>query len=506
MPSLISSSSAASSSTSLTSVAAAPESSSTAVSSTTSDVSSTATDYPIPTPGVEMPTRTYTGSISSFSTGTPVAIQNPSFESAGPAGESPQKRSVKRQSAAQVVEAAEGWTVQSCGTSETSDCQFENYDAADGTWAFSGKRGGLLYQDGVNLAAGGSYAFTFYWKVVSTYDGADSSSTGNQVTQSVYLGSNANPDVTKSFVPTVGSSTVESGADWVQQTFTLSLSCQYANFATAVRPDGSLDFRMFLEGKTASGTVGDFLWYVDDIRVQQLSPPAGGTLAYLTNTCKITPPASTTSSATSTYTVTQTYDTATTPTAGTNVLGNPSFESTSITETTDVNGFPLKARDWTSTGCAGRQCQLYASGSGNVICQDGSRCQYWRAATTYSRTLSVNIGATYFLSIWTLLGSVPTDAKTGSSVVRMTIAAPGAAPGGGGLVLSAENNAITNNWAENTKMLDLDAEFAQQLCGAADGDTTATCQITLSAEYTGSWNATDNLLNYFDNVSFFEVQ
>ncbi|KAK9791707.1 hypothetical protein SCARD494_07496 [Seiridium cardinale] len=502
-------SSTVSATTSDTSSSAVPGSSSTTISSTTSDSASTSTDYPVPTPGVEMPTHTYTGGISSFSTGTAVSVQNPSFEdsdSASTGAGDSQRRRAKRQSTAQVAAAAEGWTIQSCGSGDSADCQFENYDAADGVWAFSGKNGGLLYQDGVNLAAGGSYAFTWYWKVVSTFDGATSSSTGNQMTQALLLGSSANPDVTNSFVPTLGSATVESGADWAQQTFTVSkLDCQYARFATDVRSDGSLDFRMFLQGKTASGTIGDFLWYVDEIRVQQLAPPSGGTLSYLTNTCKITPPASTTTSATSTYTVTQTYAATATPTAGTNALANPSFESTSITETTDVNGFPVKATSWTSTGCAGRQCQLYTSGSSSVTCQDGTRCEYWRAPTTYSQTIGVTIGATYFLSIWTFLGNIPSPSKSGSSAFMLTVEPAGATPGSGGLVLLAENADITSEFLQSTGMLDLNADFAENLCGAAAADTTATCQFTISAAYTGTWDATDNLLNYFDNVSFLNI-
>ncbi|KAI0121006.1 hypothetical protein BJ170DRAFT_156736 [Xylariales sp. AK1849] len=62
-------------------------SSSSTVISITSSISSSSTDYPVPTPGVEQPTHTYTGSITPFASGTPVLLQNPSFENTGSGGQ-----------------------------------------------------------------------------------------------------------------------------------------------------------------------------------------------------------------------------------------------------------------------------------------------------------------------------------------------------------------------------------------------------------------------------------
>ncbi|KAI0121005.1 hypothetical protein BJ170DRAFT_688422 [Xylariales sp. AK1849] len=328
------------------------------------------------------------------------------------------------------------------------------------------------------------------------------------MTHAMILGnSGANNDPINGFVPPVGSATVQSGSDWAQQAFTLTLSCQYDRFASEVLSDGSLNFRMFLRGYAASSSLGSFTWYIDEIRVQQLTPPSGGTYSYLTNTCKVTPPASTTSSAaaTPTYTITQTYAPTATPAAGTNALSNPSFESITVTDyNTDVVGGATKATVWTYTRCQSKQCSLHDGMTSTPTCQDERECEYWLAGTTYSQTIDVDVGSTYFLSLWTLLQNAPA-AKTGGSLVEMTIEPAGATAGSGGVVLTVTVDA-NQDWTQCSQMLELDAASAQQFCGAAAGDTGASCQVTVVTGYTGSWSTSDGVGNYFDNVGFLLVE
>lgn len=454
---------------------------------------------------MEQPTKTYTGSIATFSTGTPVSIADSSFENrVVQIG----NRKGKRQSAAQVAAAAAGWTIESCGSGTLSDCQFENYDAADGIWAFAGPEGGLLYQDDVNLAAGATYAFTFYWKVMSTYTGATSSSTGNTVIQAIYLGNSEDTDVLSqtNYTPQIGVAIVDSGSDWAQQTFTVTLACQYAPFATALLPDGTFNFRMFIRGYSGSGSqapIGSYTWYVDKIQVQQLTPPSGGTIPYLSSACSRTPPASTTASttATSTYTITQTASATATPTSGVNVLSNPSFDTITVTNyNTDIVGGATKATVWTYTGCAGKKCALHDGLNQVPACQSGRYCENWVSPTTYSQTINISVGTIYFLSLWILTQATP--ATTGGAVTQMTVEPVGSTPGTGGIVLSVTVTETQAAWTQYSEMLSVDFNFLQEVCGAASGASSASCQVTISTSYMGDWTALDNAANYIDNVSF----
>ncbi|KAH6645097.1 hypothetical protein BKA67DRAFT_664938 [Truncatella angustata] len=251
------------------------------------------------------------------------------------------------------------------------------------------------------------------------------------------------------------------------------VTCDYVPFASEISPDGSLNYRVFVEGSASQPWPGvddgidgaDFLWYMDQICIQQVSPPPGSdAVAYLRNVCKRTPRATTTSN----YVVTQTYNATATPTAGTNLLGNPSFENYTI-------------------------LMIGYAASSAFASQDGSTCHYWYPPTQWSQTINVNTGSTYFISIRTFLASVPSSGKTGSSIVNFTMEAPGTAPENGAEVLSVANSAITPDWVQSTKMLDLDANFVQNICGSTDDSTTVSCKFTISTGYAGSWDTTDTL-------------
>ncbi|KAH8200140.1 hypothetical protein TruAng_005711 [Truncatella angustata] len=459
----------------------------TPVSSIASTATSSGVTFQIPTPGLQVPTNTFSGTVLPFTAGTPVAIYNPSFEEISRDG-SLSKRA-KRQSAFQIALAAEGWTISSCGTENLSDCVFQNYDAVDGTWAFSGRRGGVLYQDGVQLLAGATYNFTFYWKIVSANNnGMDSSFVKEHMDHRVSLGNtyiSQHDRYSRQFLYYFASDGFESGGaedsgpGWALETMGNSrVTCDYVPFASEISPDGSLNYRVFVEGLASQPWPGvddgidgaDFLWYMDQIRIQATT--------------------------TSNYLVTQTYDATATPTAGTNLLGNPSFENYTILMIGDIviDAVRIYEEDrWVENGCTNFWCGIKYAASSVFACQDGITCHYWYPPTQWSQTINVNTGSTYFISIWTFLASVSSSGKTGSSIVNLTMEAPGTAPGSGAVVLSVANSAITLDWVQSTKMLDLDANFVQNVCGSTDDSTTVSCQFTISTGYAGSWDTTDTL-------------
>ncbi|KAH6645096.1 hypothetical protein BKA67DRAFT_664937 [Truncatella angustata] len=86
----------------------------TPVSSIASIATSSGVTFQIPTPGQQVPTNTFSGTVLPSTAGTPVAIYNPSFEEISRDGSSSKR--AKRQSAFQIAPAAEGWTISSCGT------------------------------------------------------------------------------------------------------------------------------------------------------------------------------------------------------------------------------------------------------------------------------------------------------------------------------------------------------------------------------------------------------
>jgi len=368
-----------------------------------------------------------------------------------------------------------------------------------GVWAFAAPSGGLIYQDGVKLSIGATYAFTFYWKVLANGPTDTASSTDALIQQGVYLG---NTNTAASAVPNgpvapVGSARVASGGDWAEQTFTVTLSCQYANFGV-IQSDGTVAFRMFIDAFQA-GSV-PFTWYVDEIRVQQTNAAATN---YLTSTCKATIPVSSTASATTTFIVSETFAPTATPLVlqQDNFLTDPSFESLTIVQSTDVNGYPTRATGWTSTGCQSRNCRLSDNLNGGYA-EAGRYSEEWISPTTYSQTISnIPIGFTYGLSMYTMLTGVTTSNTGGSSIVTWTLEPAGSTPGSGAVVLQVT---MTQNqgWTFYQDELYLDVALASAFCsgGAPDGQTT--CQLTISGSYGGGWSAATGVTNYFDNVAF----
>ncbi|KAK9420135.1 hypothetical protein SUNI508_06663 [Seiridium unicorne] len=468
---------------------------------------SVTSDTELPTPGSELPTHSFSGAIRPFASGQPVTIRNPSFEEVnqnGAFGTLP-----KRQSAAQLASTTRDWTISSCGTGSLADCFFDNYEAVDGTWAFSGRKGGVIYQDGIQLLPGARYNYTFYYKVIPVKNGTGQISTNIQLTHKIglenaYLDNNnwtqANPPIPGP-LSAVG---VTIGPDWIIQSFRYSevATCDHIPYADRILADGTLDFRMFVE---------------DYVRIQQVEPPPGNdALSYLKNICKKSPPATTTSD----YVITQTHSATSPPAIGANILGNASFENKTFLQDADFpRPFVKEYGDsvWIENGCSTLWCGLTSAvPNSDFKCHDGYYCHYWFSPTTWSQTINLTVGSTYYLSMWTRLDWIPTSEKAGSSVTQLKLEGPDAPSGSGGVVLNAAHNTATNGWVQNKELLDFSGEFARNICGATAGASAVgkkiSCQVTIDTSYTGTWTAIDlapsgltSLRNYLDNIVIAKV-
>jgi hypothetical protein len=412
-----------------------------------------------------LPTQTYSGGIAPPPAGTAVAVQNPSFEYSV-AGAS--RRSLlgtglsKRQSAAQLAASSAGWTISRCPSSK---CEFENYDAADGIWAFSAANtGGTIYQDNVVLTPGATYEFSFYYKAtqISNYN----------YIQSIYLGSTTSTDQLAGFI--AGTANVAPNQGWLQQTFTLTLLCAQAQNYGQASPDGTVAYRMFVDADLNINAPGPYplVWFVDEIRVTQTSLPAAGF------SC---PPFQM-------------------PTTG-NVLTNPSFESLAITNTNDVNGFPTKAVNWTSTGCAGRMCSLSdAVADPNGQAHTGRYSEEWVSPTTYSQPVTLTVGTTYIASIWIQMAGSPPSNQV--STTTLSLGPAGGVPGAGVTLLSASIAHAAQPWGLYHAVFTVDAGFAGTYCSGGVQGASTNCVFTISGTYSGTPGgaAGTGVTNYFDDV------
>ncbi|KAH8646709.1 hypothetical protein BX600DRAFT_476816 [Xylariales sp. PMI_506] len=345
--------------------------------------------------------------------------------------------------------------------------------------------------------------------MVSTYSGATSSSNGNFMTQSIYLGSSSDPGIVSPYVPSIGSVTLESGADWARQVISVTIDCSYTPYTTEVLSDGSMNFRMFLSGGNSSDTIGSYLWYVDEIQIQQTATASEGAINYLSNECSMTLPSTTgaTTTTASRPSVTQTSAVTSTPEALDSSISNPSFEDTTDVTATDFVGGTLKAVNWTVGGCANAQCQLWDGLAAAPACNDGQYCEKSIAPTTYTSTVTLQVNGGYFLSFFTLVQNAATS-STGASVYTMTIEEIGTTPGSGGIVLQATVSADQLSWTQYTEQLAVDASFVTNFCGATGVPTQLTkwnCQVTVSTSYTGDWSASNGAENYLDNIQIVQT-
>ncbi|KAK9788652.1 hypothetical protein AB5N19_10174 [Seiridium cardinale] len=494
----------------------------------TTPTRSVASDTKVPTPGSELPTQSFSGTIRPFASGQPVIIQNPSFEEVNQMGAL--ATLPRRQSAAQLASTTRDWTISSCGTGSLADCFFENYEAVDGTWAFSGRKGGVIYQDGIQLLPGARYNYTLYYKVMPVKNGTGQISTNIQLTHKISLGNayldnhnwtQANPPLPGPISPRG----VTIGPDWIMESFRYSdiATCDHVPFANRILADGTLEFRMFVEGIEWDAGVprseydSDFIWYMDYVRIQQVAPPPGNdALSYLKNVCKKSPPATTTSA----YVITQTHSATSPPAIGTNILKNPSFENITFLQDVDfIIPFIKELGDhvWIENGCSTLWCGVTSAiPNWDFKCQDGYYCHYWLSPTTWSQTINLTVGSTYYLSMWTRLDWIPTAEKAGSSVAQLKLERPDALPGSGGVVLNAAHNAATNGWVQTMGSLYFSGEFARNICGATAGASAVgkkiSCQVTIATSYTGTWTAIDpapsgltSLRNYLDDIVIAKV-
>ncbi|MCJ1383346.1 hypothetical protein MMC17_006459 [Xylographa soralifera] len=341
------------STTSTTSVSTPPPTSPTTVptspsSSTPSSTTSSTSSIPSSTVVGSVPTITFTGTIADFASGTPVAIQDPSFEQTVLARRKRgNNKLAERQSSAQTAAQAAGWTVSRCGG---SSCVFENYNAADGIWAFAANNGGTIYQDGLILTPGATYAFTLYWQATGGSSGT------NLIGMSARLGA--------------ANSTDQDEASWPS-----TITPDIASYCTP-NNDGTITCRLFIDCvQDPNVPMYNFVWYVDIIRVQELSGPTSTSTtqtptATPTPTCSINPQSS-----------------GEVPTIG--AVVNPSFEYA------DIVGGQLSIAGWTVDSCPG-VCDIESCDGA----EDGS---YYFKSTTNVRLfqdITLNAYGFYRFDFW----------------------------------------------------------------------------------------------------------
>ncbi|MCJ1419593.1 hypothetical protein MMC32_005948 [Xylographa parallela] len=292
---------------------------------TSAPLSTTSTTSSIPssTVAASVPTITFTGTIADFASGTPVAIKDPSFEQTVLARRKRgNNRLAERQSSAQTAAQAAGWTVSRCGG---SSCLFENYNAADGIWAFAANNGGTIYQDGLILTPGASYAFTLYWQATGGTSGT------NLIGMSARLG--AANSTNQDQAVAVGVNGFYTGQAWMMQSWPSTITPDIASYCTP-NNDGTITCRLFIDCvQDPNVPTYNFVWYVDIIRVQELSGPTSTSTSQTptatpTPTCSINP-----------------QSTGEVPTIG--AVVNPSFEYA------DTVGGQLSIAGWTVDSCPG---------------------------------------------------------------------------------------------------------------------------------------------------------
>ncbi|MCJ1294416.1 hypothetical protein MMC34_005974, partial [Xylographa carneopallida] len=261
--------------------------------------------------------------IVDFASGTPVPIQDPSFEQTVLARRKRgNNRLAERQSSPQTAAQAAGWTVSRCGG---SSCVFENYNAADGIWAFAASNGGTIYQDGLVLSPGATYAFTLYWQATGGTSGT------NLIGMSARLG--AANSTNQNEAVAVGVNGFYTGQAWMMQSWPSTITPDIASYCTP-NGDGTITCRLFIDCVQSPNVPPyNFMWYVDIIRVQELSGP--------TSTSTSQTPAATPIPTCSGYP----QSTGQVPTIG--AVVNPSFEYA------DIVGGQLSIAGWTVDSCPG---------------------------------------------------------------------------------------------------------------------------------------------------------
>ncbi|MCJ1397472.1 hypothetical protein MMC11_000665 [Xylographa trunciseda] len=314
---------AGTSTTSKSSSATISPPSSTSPSSSSSTTTTSTIVTPSSTIAGPVPTITFTGTIAAFSSGTPVAIQDPSFEQTVLARRKRRNNIlVERQSNPQTAAEAAGWTISRCGG---SSCLFENYNAADGVWAFAANNGGTIYQDGLILAPGATYAFTLYWQATGGSSGT------NLIGMSARLG--AANSTNQDEAVAVGVNGFYTGQAWMMQSWPSTITPDIASYCTP-NNDGTITCRLFIDCvQDPNVPLYNFVWYVDIIRVQELSGPTSTTTSQTPTatpnpTCSVNP-----------------QSTGEVPTIG--AIVNPSFEYA------DIVGSQLSIAGWTIDSCPG---------------------------------------------------------------------------------------------------------------------------------------------------------
>ncbi|MCJ1387590.1 hypothetical protein MMC18_000433 [Xylographa bjoerkii] len=300
-----------------------PPSSTPPTSSPSSSTTSTTSSSLSSTIASPIPTITFTGTIAAFASGTPVAIQDPSFEQTVLAR---RKRGInrlaERQSNPQTAAEAAGWTISRCGG---SSCVFENYNSADGIWAFAANNGGTIYQDGLILTPGATYAFTLYWQATGGTSGT------NFIGMSARLGAANSTDQDEAVA--VGVDGFYTGQVWMMQSWPTTITPNIASYCSP-NNDGTITCRLFIDCvQDPNVPLYDFVWYVDIIRVQELSGPTSTSTsptptATANPTCSVNP-----------------QSTGEVPTIG--AVVNPSFEYA------DIVSSQLSIAGWTVDSCPG---------------------------------------------------------------------------------------------------------------------------------------------------------
>ena len=254
-----------------------PSTSPTRTASSTSFTRTTSSTPSVAASGSAIPTSTYGGGIAALPAGTAVAIRNPSFESAQ-AGAAKRSRLQGRQSNGQVAASTTGWTIALCN-GPAGSCFFENYDAADGIWAFSAVNGGSIYQSDILLTIGASYVFTWYWKTVVP--------SGQTTIQGVFLGNSGDTDPSSGYTVGTPAFGLVANGQWAEQSISLGqLTCDVVSQYGVDNGNGTATFRMFIDGRACppgtpcynSATPSpSYTYYVDEIRVQATAAAASAT-------------------------------------------------------------------------------------------------------------------------------------------------------------------------------------------------------------------------------------
>ena len=357
-----------------------------------------------------------------------------------------------------------------CGND--TGCEYENYDAADGIWAFSAPYGGTIYQDGINLIPGATYDFTWYWKADSSV--ADYIEMGGSLSSTSYTNI--------LYGALVGSNGFQTNLGWQLNQYPIQINCDMATNYGEPQSDGTVTYRLIIDGKQDPNIDEDaeFIWYVDEVRIQRTADPPTGFACCGSTSC----PTSTTSSATSATSSSSsssssisTTSSSTAPSA-TPTFDNGSFEETVPVSSGDLEGSALKPIDWTIlSGCAD-----YGCGISTTVARDGTNSFYTTGPIIISPDpVELTIGTTYIFIFWTNVVVNSTLANSASGYSHMWINATYQTPGSGisqsRAAAGSDEYVNSYSWIAHLYYLTFDDTTAAEYGtggSAANGDATQT--------------------------------